>query len=151
MDKYNFQFCQKLVIFSRDGKLVLLCKRVGEADYDGVFGFPGGKMETTDKDFLVGIEREKDEELGKGFKIKVSIEFTYNNLYQKKKGKIMVNAHYYAIHARGNIKLNRKEYSEYKWVLISDLNKFEPKIPTIPEVVEKMKKIKEIMCNDITI
>ena len=39
---YNFQYCQKIVVLSKDKNKVLLCKRKGEADYDGTFSFIGG-------------------------------------------------------------------------------------------------------------
>lgn len=48
MPNYNFQYCQKLIVISPEKDTVLLCKRKGEADYDGVFSFIGGKMETSD-------------------------------------------------------------------------------------------------------
>ena len=44
-----FQYCQKLIVLSEDKTQVLLAKRKGEADYDGVYSFIGGKMETTDE------------------------------------------------------------------------------------------------------
>jgi len=64
MDKYLFQYCQKIVVYSEDEASVLLCKRKGEADYDGDFSFIGGKMELSDKDFVAGLRREKNEEVG---------------------------------------------------------------------------------------
>jgi hypothetical protein len=48
MDTTLFQYCQKLIILSADKTKVLLAKRKGEADYDGIYSFIGGKMETTD-------------------------------------------------------------------------------------------------------
>ena len=64
MDTTLFQYCQKIVIFSKDGTSVLLAKRRGEADYDGVFSFIGGKLESTDGGLVQGLQREKDEEIG---------------------------------------------------------------------------------------
>ena len=64
MEQYNFQYCQKIVVLSKDRTKVLLCKRKGEADYDGIFSFIGGKMETTDISIIEGLKREKDEETG---------------------------------------------------------------------------------------
>jgi len=52
MPNYNFQYCQKIVVYSADGKNVLLCKRKGESDFDEVFSFIGGKMEVEDGDFI---------------------------------------------------------------------------------------------------
>ena len=42
MDKYSFQICQKIVVFSKDHTKVLLCKRKGEPDFNGIFS----KIET---------------------------------------------------------------------------------------------------------
>lgn len=39
--------------------MVLLAKRRGEADYDGVFSFIGGKLESTDGGLVQGLRREK--------------------------------------------------------------------------------------------
>jgi len=140
MEQYNFQYCPKIIIFSKDKSKVLLCKRKGENDYDGTFGFPGGKMETTDNSIIEGLAREKNEELSPSFKIKILKTFTNNILFKKKNGKSMILPYYLAIHENGEVKIN-EEYSEYKWVQIKDLEEFGPRMPNIPEVTEKMKKL----------
>lgn len=140
MKKYLFQNCQKIVVFSKDKSKVLLCKRVGEADYDGVFSFIGGKMETTDKSILAGLKREKNEEVGSLFKIKICPFYSVNYYFVKKDGNHMILPHYYAVYESGEVNLN-EEYSEYKWVPVNQLNNFEPKIPTIPEAIEKLLRI----------
>ena len=71
MNKYNFQYCQKIVIYSKDESSVLLCRRKNENDLDGIFTFAGGKLETTDENVIDGLIREKNEELGSDFKIKI--------------------------------------------------------------------------------
>ena len=147
MDKYCFQNCPKIVVFSKDKSKVLLCKRKGEADYDGVFSFIGGKMETSDESILAGLKREKNEEVGSSFKIKIYPVYSVNFYFKKKDGSHMILPHYYAIYESGNIHLN-EEYFEYKWVLINELNKFEPKIPTIPDIVEKLLRISDSFLED---
>lgn len=142
MDNYNFQYCQKIVVFNNDK--VLLCKRKGEADYDGVYSFIGGKMEITDQSILSGLKREKDEEVGFDFKIKIYKEFSNNVLYKKVNGKQMILPHYYAEYVSGDILLN-EEYSDYKWVKISELETFEPIVPNVVEKVKLLKKLKSIM------
>lgn len=127
--KYAFQYCQKIVLLSKDGKQLLLAKRKGEADYDGVYSCIGGKMEITDKSFLDGLKREKDEEIGAGAKIKVYPLSTYNFLYTKKDGNKMVLPYHLAYFVGGLIELNTNEYSDYKWIPIESLESFEPKIP----------------------
>jgi len=136
MEKYNFQNCQKIVVFSKDGKEVLLCKRLGQADFDGTFSFIGGKMEVSDTSIIESLKREKNEEVGKNFKIKIFPTFSINLLYKKNDGDSMILPHYYAYYVEGDIELN-EEYSQYQWVKIEDLESFSPKIPTIQGIVEK--------------
>lgn len=143
MCKYNFQYCQKIVVLSKDKNRVLLCKRKGEADYDSTFSFIGGKMETTDLSIIKGLKREKDEEVGADFKIRLYPRFNLNLLFRKKDGKTMILPHYLAIYESGDVNLN-EEYSEYQWVEIKDLNEFEPKISTIPEMVNKILRLEKI-------
>lgn len=144
MEKYSFQYCQKLVIFSNNLDSVLLCKRKGEADYDGVYSFAGGKMETTDIDIIDGLTREKNEELGKEFKINIYTRFTTNFFFKKKDGNSMILPHYFAIHKEGDVQLN-EEYSDYKWVKLEELDTFEPKIETIPLVVTKILQLQQLI------
>jgi len=138
MEKYNFQFCQKIVVFSKDMKSVLLCKRKDEKDYDGVFSFIGGKMEIGDESILAGLKREKDEEVGPEFKIKINPKYSTNIFFIKKDGSRMILPHYYAIHQRGEIELGA-EYSEFSWIRIDGLEDFEPKIKNIPDSVRAMQ------------
>ena len=144
MSTLHFQYCQKLVVFSQDESAVLLCKRKGEADYDGVFSFIGGKMETTDGSLIEGMQREKNEEVGENFKIKIFPTFTTNSFFLKKDGNAMVLPHIYAIHQSGEIVLN-EEYSQYQRVPLTEINSFEPKIGTIPSVIEKLQLLKKII------
>ncbi len=143
-NKFKFQYCQKIVIFSKDFKKVLLCKRKGEADYDGVYSFVGGKMEVSDKDLISGLKREKDEELGEDFKIQLYTLFSTNLNFRKKSGDHMVLPHYLARHLKGDIKLS-KEYSEYKWVKLEEIEDFEPKIDNIPETINILLKLRAII------
>ncbi|HWZ66124.1 MAG TPA: NUDIX hydrolase [Patescibacteria group bacterium] len=130
-----FQYCQKLVILSDDKTKVLLAKRKGEADYDGTYSFIGGKMETTDESLLAGMKREKDEEIGSAAKIKVLPNETYNLIFRKQDGNSMILPHIAGIYVSGEIQLS-DEYSDYKWVPISELETFEPKIENIPELTQ---------------
>jgi hypothetical protein len=101
-------------------------------------------METTDQSILAGLKREKDEEVGPSFKIKVFPFFTTNILFTKKDGSAMILPHIYAIHLEGEIQLS-EEYSEYKWVKLDEIDKFEPKINTIPDVLNKFALLKKIL------
>lgn len=127
-----FQYCQKLIILSADKQSVLLAKRKGEADYDGIFSFIGGKMETTDADMVAGMKREKNEEIGTNAKVKILPYETYNVFFRKKDGNSMILPHIAGVFVSGNIAIN-EEYSGYKWVPIAELDSFEPKIANITE------------------
>ena len=130
-----FQYCQKLIILSVDKSKVLLAKRKGEADYDGVYSFIGGKMETSDETILAGMKREKDEEIGANTKVNILPNETYNLLFRKKDGNTMILPHVAGIYISGDIDLN-EEYSDYQWVPIASLGEFEPKIENIPELTQ---------------
>lgn len=146
MDKYHFQYCQKLVVFTEDFKKVLLCKRKGENDYDGVFSFIGGKMEITDSSLIEGMAREKSEEIGKKAQVKLfpTLCTNLNNIFVKKDGNKMILPHYLCIYLGGEIEIN-DEYSEYKWVTLDELKSFEPKINNIPEIVSTLLRLRELI------
>jgi 8-oxo-dGTP pyrophosphatase MutT (NUDIX family) len=146
-NKLLFQYCQKIVVFSADHKKVLLAKRKGEADFDGIYSFIGGKMETTDKDFVEGMRREKNEEIGKDVKLEIFPKCTYNVYFTKKDKNSMVLPHCYARYIDGVICLN-EEYSDFKWVELTDLDEFEPKIFSIPEAVDKVLALSKIADKD---
>jgi len=139
-----FQYCQKIVVFSQDGSKVLLCRRKGEEDYDGVYSFIGGKMEHKDATILESLKREKDEEVGKDFKVGIYQGFTTQDFFIKKSGHRMVLPHYYAVHISGDIQLN-EEYDDYKWVSVNNLDECKNRIPTIDNVVEKLLVLKDKM------
>ncbi len=100
-------------------------------------------METTDTSIIAGLKREKDEEVGENFKIKIYTQFSLNLLFRKKDGNSMILPHYLAIYEKGEINLN-DEYSEYQWVNIDNLKDFEPKIPNIPETVKELLLLEKI-------
>ena len=134
--KYSFQYCQKLVVFSEDWRSVLLARRKDEADYNGVFSFVGGKMDITDPSILGGLKREKNEEIGEQAGVTVYLDSTHNAFFRKSDGSSMILPHYLAHYVGGDIVLNESEYAEYRWVNLTELEAFEPKIPTIPEAVQ---------------
>jgi len=144
MSSNYFQVCQKLVIVSHDKTMVLLGKRNGESDYDGVFSFFGGKMETSDHSLIEGLRREKNEELGESCWINLYPKLSTNYIFHKNNGDYMVIPHYYAVFGGGQILISN-EYSEYQWIHIDELDLFEPKISTIPEIVRKMLEMSIII------
>jgi NADH pyrophosphatase NudC (nudix superfamily) len=142
-DKFAFQYCQKIVLFSEDWSSVLVARRTGEADYDGTFTFIGGKMETDDASILEGVRREKNEEIGPSAKIRVYMGATNNVLFHKKDGSAMILPHILAQYVGGEIRLNPEEYSEYRWVPVKDLPGLEPKVANIPELVDWALKLQK--------
>lgn len=147
MDTTLFQYCQKIVIFSKDGTSVLLAKRRGEADYDGVFSFIGGKLESTDDGLVQGLQREKNEEIGPAARIAVVTGMSLNEYFIKSNGQAMVLPHYYARFLGGEITIN-EEYSEYKWIAVNEIDDFEPKIETVPRIVRSIQKIEKIAARE---
>lgn len=140
-DPTLFQYCQKLVIFRHNDNEILLARRAGEADYDRTYTFIGGKLEITDGDFVAGILREKNEELGEAARLKVCPVYSYNVYFIKQSGQHMIVPHYYAEYISGEISLS-DEYDDYKWIPVDELENFEPKIKNITEIVSRMVSIK---------
>ncbi len=141
-DPTLFQYCQKIVLFRNGNQEVLLARRKGENDFDGVYSFIGGKLETSDGGFLEGLHREKDEEIGHSVRVRIALDFSYNLYFVKNSGHHMILPHFYAEYLGGEIVLNN-EYDDYKWVKISELKEFEPKIKNIPDVVSRLIELNE--------
>jgi len=142
--KYAFANCQKIVLFRKNNSEVLLARRKGENDYDGIYSFVGGKMEVTDGSLLEGLKREKDEEIGENIRIKIWPVFSSMNFFVKKDGTNMVLPHYYARYESGEVKLN-EEYSDYQWVGLDELSSFGPKIETIDSVVKNLLRLIRVL------
>lgn len=141
-----FQYCPKLILFSADKQSVFLALRKGEADYDATFSFIGGKSETTDKDLVAGLKREKDEEIGSKAKVRVCWRIScYQVLFRKKDGSSMIVPHHVAVFSSGDIVLNQDEYAAYKWVSTSQLEQLEPKIDNIPAAVQAAQRLLTIL------
>lgn len=134
-----FQYCPKLVVFNKAMDQVLLAKRKGEQDYDGIFTFIGGKLETSDGGIIEGIKREKNEEIGVDVRIKIAEMSVFNAYFEKRDGSSMILPHHICKYLGGDIKIN-EEYSEYQWVDLNDLKDFGPKIDTIIPAVEWAKR-----------
>lgn len=143
-DTTRFQYCQKIVVCRKNGSEILLAKRQDEADYDGVYSFIGGKLETTDRGIVEGLLREKCEEIGTTARIRICPSLSYNVHFVKKDGSTMILPHYYAEYIEGAIVLS-EEYSDFQWVPLAELPAFEPKIENIPEVLEWMWRLKAML------
>lgn len=139
-----FQYCQKIVLLRNDGSEAFLARRVGEADYNQTYAFIGGKLETPDGSILEGLQREKDEEIGPEAKMLICPFVSYNAYYVKKDGQHMIVPHYYAEYTHGDINLS-DEYDSFKWIALSQLDAFEPKVPNIPHAVLWAKRLSSIL------
>jgi len=134
-DPLFFHYCPKIIVFSADKKSVLLARRAGEADYDGVYTFIGGKTETTDGGLVAGLQREKNEEIGPDAKLKICYMMScYQVWYTKKNGNSMVLPHHIAVYQGGGIKLNPGEYDDYKWVPLEEIDQYDQLKTTPPAV-----------------
>ncbi|MEV7146626.1 NUDIX domain-containing protein [Streptomyces sp. NPDC093084] len=142
-----FQYCPKIAVFSADGGSIFLCRRKGEADYDGVFSLIGGKMEHSDRSIVDALRREKTEEVGESFKIRILPHFSVDVMFVKADGSHMILPHHYALHVDGDPELN-EEYSESTWVPLKDLASFEPKIDNITWISAKLARLAEIVRDD---
>jgi 8-oxo-dGTP pyrophosphatase MutT (NUDIX family) len=140
-----FHYCPKQIIFSEGKQSVLMAHRAGEADYGGVYSFPGGKTETTDGGLLQGLKREKDEEIGASAKLKICWKFScYSAWYRKKNGNYMILPHHVAIFTGGTIDLNKNEYDDYKWVPIEEIDQYN-QIPTHAPAVRAALRLLSIL------
>lgn len=139
-DPTHFQYCQKLFLVDESADSVLLARRRGEEDFDGIFSLIGGKMERSDVTTFAGISREKREEIGASAVVDVLINYSYNVTFVKNDGNAMVLPHYYARYMGGEILLN-EEYSDFRWVALSELDTFSPMIDNIDHVGKTLLKI----------
>lgn len=145
---YDLQYCPKLVILSQDKKNVLLWKRRGKLDYDGIFALVGSKMNTDDASILDWIARIKREEVWSECQIRIYPTFSHNVFFQTGDGKTMILPHYLAIYDGGEIQINQELYSEYRWMPLDEIDTFEPKIPTIPIAIRELVKLEKISTDD---
>lgn len=144
--QYLFQYCQKIVLFSKDKTSVLFALRQGEADYDGTWSLIGGKMEVTDSDNLAALKREKDEEVGAGLAVDIAPMYScFTVTFRKKDGSHMILPHVVAVHVDGEIVLNHDEYTQARWLPISELPTFGPKIDNTVQVVANARKLLDVL------
>lgn len=140
MNSLHFQYCPKLAVFDKSGERILLCQRQGEADYDRVFSLIGGKMEHKDASIVDALKREKDEEVGQAFAVKVLPHYSVDVLFTKKDGNRMILPHFYAEHLIGEISLS-DEYSAFQWVELRDLGTFAPMIENLRWIVPLLHRV----------
>ena len=140
MSDLLFQYCPKIAVF-RD-QSVLVCRRKGEADYDGVFSLIGGKMEHGDGSIVAALGREKDEEVGRDFRIRLLPRFSIDTHFIKKDGSQMILPHYYAEYVSGAVDLS-DEYSEHLWLESDNLGSARNIIENLRWIVPALKEVGE--------
>lgn len=111
----------------------------------GIFSFIGGKMETTDESIEAALRREKVEEIGAEARLEAFVEASRSLLFRKKDGMAMIIPHYVAHYSGDDIRLNAGEYSEYRWVPLSELGVLKPKIANIPDFIEWALRYKDVL------
>lgn len=139
MDETHFQYCPKLAVFNAARTELLLCRRRGEADYDQVFSLIGGKMEHKDASIEEAIRREKDEEVGSKFRVRLLQHLSVDVLFTKKDGNRMILPHFYAEHVSGEIVLS-DEYSEFRWISVDRLEACAPMIENIKWITPLLRR-----------
>jgi 8-oxo-dGTP pyrophosphatase MutT (NUDIX family) len=143
-----FHYCPKQIIFSEDKKSVLMARRAGEADYDGVYSFVGGKTETTDGNLLKGLKREKDEEIGASARVKICWSFScYQAWYRKANGNYMVLPHHVGIFIGGTVDLNKDEYDDYKWVPVEEIGEYNG-IPSHAPALQNAQRLLAVLTDE---
>jgi hypothetical protein len=85
------------------------------------------------------MKREKDEEIGAQTIVRVLEQETLNVLFRKKDGDSVIIAHIAAVYVSGDIVLSN-EYSDYKWVPLTELEAFSPKVPNITKITNWANK-----------
>lgn len=139
MSGLEFQYCPKLAVFDRAGSRVLLCRRKGEQDYDGTYSLIGGKMEHGDPSILAGIAREKNEEVGSQFRVRIFPKLSVDVYFEKKDGSRMILPHFYCQHLEGDIVLS-DEYSDWVWASVEELVAIRPIIDNILWIVPLLQR-----------
>lgn len=126
--------CPKLCVYSRASGKFLLCERVGEADLNGLYSFPGGKVETIDASIVSGLHREIDEELGSEFSYDILTERCILVEFVRKDGAHMTLPHFFANSSQESpISLNTSEYSSYLWAGLDEMSEL-ALIENVPQI-----------------
>lgn len=137
-----YQYCPKVALFYDD--TVLLARRVGEADLNGLYSLVGGKIEHSDPLVTDGIFRELTEEIGHSVAGELLATFCVPVEYTKKDGSRMILPHYYAHYLGGNITLNPAEYTDYLWCPVVDLPGRTDVIPNVHEICHQLLRLVRI-------
>lgn len=129
--------CPKLVVFQLSTKCVLLCRRTGEELYDGLWSFPGGKLDAGDPDIASGLRREITEELGRTFEYELVGRLSQMVTVPDPSGRMMLLPHYPASHVSGGVVLSA-EYSAYAWCPLAEIDNRADTIPGVPAIAQSL-------------
>jgi ADP-ribose pyrophosphatase YjhB (NUDIX family) len=140
-----FRYCPKLAVV--DGPDVLLCRRAGEADLDGVFTFIGGKLEHSDASIIEGLRREKTEEIGPDARVAVLGSYSIHVEFTKADGGCVILPHFLADWQGGTIELS-DEYSEHRWVPRGELSDMTGVVPDVADICSRLDRLRSIATPD---
>jgi len=124
-----------------NGKLLIL-KRIADTYLGNYWDLPGGTLEDGE-DPATGATRETFEETG--IKISELRLFHYYSNVDKKKNKQFVTLIFKAKAESdlSEILLNSREHSDFKWVDLKDVSKYQT-VNYLPSCVELLEKEKEV-------
>ncbi len=109
------------VIRREDGRILLLKRRDDETVYPGYYTFPGGKIEENDT-ITEGLSREVVEECG--LKLEPGIVLIKEKAIGRPDGQTSKSLSFLcSVEDNINIKLDEKDFTDYKWVNLDELRK----------------------------
>lgn len=132
MDKKKHIVAITAVIKNKQGNKVLVAKRgANEVAYPGKWAFPGGKLEQGER-IIDALKREVLEEVG--LEIEDKKRFLEDFTFLRKDGHNVVGLCFEVFAKSEDVKLD-KDFDEYKWVSLDELNELDC-IPGMEKEVE---------------
>ena len=131
-----------MIVINKD-KQILLIKRLEEEEgFKNTWSIPGGGPEIGE-DFEKALHREIKEELG----CKIKWCKYFNSYYMKLPKEHHVRSIYFYGEINGKLRLNNKEFSDYKWFDITDkkllkLNFAFNQKKVVSDFIKFLKKVK---------
>ncbi len=79
MESNTFQVNLSVIVFNSKGEVLLIKRSLDEEVYPGLWGIPGGKLDSADKNLEEGLAREVKEETG--ILINKDLKLISNNVF----------------------------------------------------------------------
>ena len=118
----NVMIGQKAFIVN-DKKELLILKRQDAEIHDGVWDVPGGRVEQG-QSLYEALTREIAEEVGLKLEHVILSIMASTFIGLTEGNPLLFYRSFFLCKARGKVKIS-KEHSEYKWINVSDLNKYQ--------------------------